>query len=432
MTSKAKFAKITAGILVLVLASACSKVQFKDATSGVPGANSTSGGTDGSDATTGNNPSGGGDNADGVGNPPRNPGTDLGAPIGGLYKYTQTVDSAKNQVDFLLVIDDSTSMTIDQQKLAAKLSGFADRLSQLQVDWQMCVTVTRYQFLGSAKVPVSGYPINWSGNGGSMPYILKKGMSVSAMDTMVKATISKIAVDALDPYVASWSGDERGIYATYNSILGDSADPLRKSQNCYRAGSAISVILISDEDERSVGGNASRLKSAGWSTPEPISVVKAIEKEDKPEELLKLAKNVFGLNTRFTFNSIILKSNDSACEIEQDNQIYSLSDGKNYRSPSHAGTYYEEMSRLTNGGIASICEADYSRNLELFADVITNYKSEFTLKCAPVASTFKVQVVNASNNDITSTLSYVIKGATVVFNKDIVQGSKVNLEYYCQ
>lgn len=399
------YSKSLLGLLVLLLLNACSEVKFADATSKVD-----TSGIDGTDPgrDPGTDPTGGGTTE------PRDPGTDN---VGTLNQYSQAVSIANNQVDFLLVIDDSSSMLADQAKLAAKLSGFADRLSQLQVDWQMCVTVTRDQKVAGATGNgyLWGYPVAWSNNPGSVSYIIKKSqnLSTATIDGIVKATINKIGAGAVE------SGDERGIRAAYYSFVGDSQDPNKTSKNCYRAGAAKSVILISDEDERSVGGDKNRLKRAAGDTD---AMAKVIEEHDKPAVLLAKAKSEFGSTVRFTFNSIIVKSNDATCEAIQDAQA----------SPSHAGTFYEEMSRLTNGGITSICEDDYSKNLELFATLLINTQKDFSLKCDPIAASFNVKVSSAAGADITSSVSYVLNGAVISFNKDLVQGTKLEFAYYCK
>jgi hypothetical protein len=419
------FSKSLLGLLVLVLLSACSEVKFADATSKVD--------TSGIDDGTGTDPDprdpGTDPNAPG-GTDPRDPGAD---PSGAKNIYTQSVDIAKNQVDFLLIIDDSSSMLEDQLKLAAKLSGFAEKLSALSVDWQMCVTVTRDQYIGTktgaaksadAAKWVWGYPVDWSGNSGTS-YILKKSsnFTTAKIDSIVKDTINKIGAGAEE------SGDERGIRAAYYSFSGDANDPLKKSKNCYRAGSAVSVILISDEDERSVAGQVSRVKQSeidyvnGLNPPKPITfIAKALEASDYPANLLTQAKSVFGGTARFSYNSIIVKPGDTACEAEQDAQA----------TASHSGTFYAEMSRLTNGGSTSICEADYSKNLELFASLLINYQKDFALRCAPIAASFKVKITSAAGLDITNTVSYTFSGANILFNKDLVQGTKLDFEYYCQ
>jgi hypothetical protein len=90
------------------------------------------------------------------------------------------------------------------------------------------------------------------------------------------------------------------------------------------------------------------------------------------------------------------------------------------------------MSRLSNGKVTSICESDFSKNLNLFADLIINYKKDFALKCVPVAATFKVKITSAAGVDITNTVSYTFSGANILFNKDLIQGTKLDFEYYCQ
>lgn len=402
--------KMSLGLVVLVLGTACSEVQFSDASKAAGVGTS---GTDGSDPGT--DPRDPGNDPGTDGSDPRNPGDD---PTGLFNKYQQSVDIAKNQVDFLLVIDDSSSMLEDQKKLAARLGGFADRLSQLQVDWQMCVTVTRDQKVGSTDQDYYwGYPIDWSSNTGTAKHLLKKSQNLSSMqiDTIVKGTIDKIGAGAPE------SGDERGILAAYASMVGGKIanTPFKghvKSKDCYRAGAAISVIVISDEDESSIAGIKSRLKS-----PETEATsLRTLYYADEPEQLVMVAKSTFGNSIRFSFNSIIV--NDTQCEAAQDA----------VGTPSHIGTYYQRASRLTNGGLISICENDYSSGLELFANLIINYQKEFTLKCEPIATSFKVKVTSPQGADITSTVSYVLSGATIAFNKDLIQGTKLDFEYYCK
>src|SRR5207253_3446466 len=87
-----------------------------------------------------------------------------------------------------------------------------------------------------------------------------------------------------------------------------------------------------------------------------------LEKEDIPANLLIQAQNSFGKNMRFTFNSIIVKPGDMACEKQQDADT----------SPSHPGRTYAVMSGLTDGGVGSICDLDYHGNLNTFKDKIVN------------------------------------------------------------
>lgn len=335
--------------------------------------------------------------------------TPTATPGGRTVNYSTVVPANPNQVDILLIIDDSGSMKADQTKLANRLSGFASLLESASVpmDWQMCVTVTRDQAINGkyywgASVVWEGYtpPAN------TLPWVLKKG--TSGLNTIFTKTI-----DAIGAGVAG-SGDERGLKAAYHHFY--NGDPDSGVSKCYRKGAAVAVIVISDEDERSVAGDCSRLKSDMREDP---ATCKALENEDLPATLLAQAKTIFGSNVRFTFNSIVV--GDATCEHDQD----TTPDDSGNRSPSHQGTKYLEMSNLTNGGVGSICAADYSANLNLFKDKILNSLSSLTLECSPLPGTLVVSV------DGTVTNAYTLTGAVLNFNNAIAEGKTVALTYKC-
>ncbi|WP_413290075.1 hypothetical protein [Bdellovibrio sp. HCB337] len=325
--------------------------------------------------------------------------------------YSQVVPANPNKVDLLLVIDDSGSMKTDQLKLASKLSGFATQLESQSVpmDWQMCVTVTRDQKLSDGKY-YWGASVNWEGYSpaaGTPRYVLKKG--TSGLNDIFTKTINAIGAGV------AGSGDERGIKAAYHHFYNGEPGAVGTS-GCYRKDAAVAVIVISDEDERSVGGDCSRIKSAMREDP---ATCKALEPADMPNTLLTQAKSMFGANVRFTFNSIVVA--DSSCESVQDN----TADEKGEKAPSHQGTKYMETSRLTNGGIGSICASDFSTNLNVFKDKILNSLSTLTLECAPVAGTLSVAIDGASTTD------YTLSGASLKFNNAIVEGKRVTMTYKC-
>jgi hypothetical protein len=324
--------------------------------------------------------------------------------------YSEVVPTNPNKVDILLVIDDSGSMKPDQLKLASKLSSFANLLESQSVpmDWQMCVTVTRAQLISNSYY--WGASVNWVGYSptpGTPQYVLKKG--TSNLNNIFYQTINAIGAGV------PGSGDERGIKAAYHHFY--NGEPgVSGTSGCYRSGSAVSVIVISDEDERSVGGDCSRIKR---NMNEDPATCFPLEAADMPANLLTQAKSTFGTNVRFTFNSIVVA--DSACEKVQDETL----DEQGLRSPSHMGYKYIETSNLTNGGIGSICADDFSTNLNLFKDKIVNSVSSLTLECAPVAGTLVVAI------DGVTTTAYTLTGANLKFNSAVVEGKRVTMTYKC-
>lgn len=303
---------------------------------------------------------------------------------------SETVAPGNKQVDFLLVLDDSNSMAPELAKLAARMSTFVTFLEASQIDWQMCVTTTRNSLHGSY--------MNWSQYtppAGSPAFVLKKGPS--NLNSIFKTTISGIAIGAAD------SGDERGIKSAFVSF--------KNGGPCYRPGAAVSVIAISDEDERSYGGDASVVKPI-----ESLDFLLPLQYEDIPANLVTQAQTSFGKNVRFTFNSIIVKPGDKKCEKEQDDAA----------SPSHPGVNYAEISRLTEGGVGSICDDDYSANLNTFKNKIVNSLAQYNLQCDPVPGTLKVWV----NKKLFT--GFKAEKKLLKFASELNEGTRIDLEYDCK
>lgn len=398
-------------IAVVATMSACGPVRFHaqiDEQKGVDPGAVDDGNNDGGNNDGGNNDGGNNDGGNNGSNPTPTPTPGSSGPR--TVTYSSVVPVNPNKVDILLVIDDSGSMKTDQLKLAEKLSGFASQLESASVpmDWQMCVTVTRDQLINGKYY--WGASVNWVGytpSTGTPQYILKKG--TTGLNNIFTKTI-----DAIGSGVVG-SGDERGLKAAYHHFYNGEPE-VTGSSGCYRKDAAVAVIVISDEDERSVGGDCSRIKT---NMNEDPTTCKELESEDYPNTLLTQAKNMFGTNVRFTFNSIVVA--DSTCEQTQD----TTADEKGDKAPSHKGIKYMEMSNLVNGGIGNICASDFSSNLNVFKDKIVNSLSSLTLECAPVAGTLTVAIDNVSTTD------YTLNGANLKFNNAVVEGKTVTMTYQC-
>lgn len=303
---------------------------------------------------------------------------------------TDVVSAGNNKVDFLLVLDDSNSMLPDLKKLSARMSTFIAFLELSQIDWQMCVTTTRASSFGNylpwnEYIPSTGTP----------NFVLAKG--TPNLSTVFTSTIDRVIIGEPD------SGDERALNSTLVSF--------RNAGPCYRAGAAVSVIAISDEDERSVGGDNSKVKPT-----DGAGSLKALEPEDLPASVLAQAHQSFGAAVRFTFNSIIVKPNDKRCE--------QLQDADN--GPSHPAYNYLEMSNLTDGGVGSICDTDYSASLNTFKDKVVNSLGQLSLQCEPVKDTLFVAI-----NHIPITNFHLDKNI-LRFKSELLEGTQIDLTYECK
>ncbi|MGZ3689886.1 MAG: hypothetical protein ACXVAX_00195, partial [Pseudobdellovibrio sp.] len=307
--------------------------------------------------------------------------------------YQKTVTASDNKVDILLVVDDSNSMLSDNMKLAQKLEGFVKDLSTSGLDWQMCATVTRWQDDNPDHIAYWGLSRKWINYIGSPQWVLNAGAN----------NPFPIFNDTIQAIGAGWanSDDERGIKAAWWNM------EYAQYNFCYRPDASIATIIISDEDERSVGGNPSEVYYDGE--------LKPLEADDYPQSYITKVKQQFGENKRFTFNSIIVKPGDATCMATQDAS----------GSKSHYGYKYNELSQLTGGAVGSICDDDFSTNLYYFKDKIVNTLASLPLECAPVGQV-TVTVTPTMGSFTTSLVNN-----TIVFNPAIPAGRTVQLDYKC-
>jgi len=306
-------------------------------------------------------------------------------------QYTKQVTYSDNKVDFLLVIDDSNSMLPDNQMLASRLEPFLGDLANSGVDWQMCLTLTRAQNITNVGWRFGASRL-WSGYGGG--FVLKP--SAPNLSSVFMNTINAIGAGIVG------SDDERPIKAAWAHF--DNKD----LNGCYRSDAALSMITISDEDERSIGGDKSQEAFIGEYQP--------LETDDLPQTLVNKVKSDFGAGKRFTANSIIIKPGDSACKQVQDSGGY----------VGHYGYKHAELSSLTSGATTSICSSDYTSNLNYFKDRIVSNLTALPLECTPVGNV-TVTITPPLGSSVTSR----IEGTNVVFSTPIPAGRTVQLNYKC-
>jgi len=445
------FKRFTISLLLMSFLAACGNVRFSASpstdgtgtTSGVPGNDTNNPGPGG-----GNNNTPGDDGAiPGGGNNTTNPTPTPTPPPSGNrdVNYSLQVAPAKNQVDFLLVIDNSASMIAVQQRMAAAMGSLASKMNALNIDWQMCWTVTTDMNQGGAPVNDGGTHTctgpyctgTYSGGtwywGVSLPwsngsYILNKA-GLSADSSIFTNSIPKVGTGD------KGTGDERGVKAAYNHFANWKAGGVRNTQGCYRAGSAVAVILLSDEDERSVAGDCSRVNTALGDKEIPAcreygtGALRVLEFQDQPTNLVSQANAVFGDSTRFTFNSII--ADTDACQNQLNQNASFTINGIQYFSPHYTGTVYRQASQLTNGGIASLCSSNL--DLNLFSDVSVNTLSKLSLECAPTSITVRTGADKASAEAAApmDSSKYSVSGAVINFSPALQQNVWVNLQYHC-
>lgn len=296
--------------------------------------------------------------------------------------YIEDISEDNLDVDIFLVIDDSSSMETEQEKLSNQMTKFMSSLSSSGLNWQMCLTTTDTAYY-------RGQAITWVG---ADTHILSS--SVSSYDQVFSNTLDQIG--------SAGTNDEQAIKASYLAVMDNS------KSKCMREKAALVIIILSDEDERSVGGNfflsSAQYKELG-SQNDPANFIAKVDKVFSSDEHTK----------RLTVNSIIVRPDDTKCEALQDAQGAS----------SFFGLHYAKLSYLTNGYIGNICDDNYGDNLSYSRDSILNSLSTATLLCKPLE--LELTTVPQIEN-----LSYSLDGKEVTIRPPLPGGTKLVINYECQ
>lgn len=306
-------------------------------------------------------------------------------------------------LDIILVIDNSGSMQDDSRQLATRLAAFVEKLSSSGFDWQMCWTNTDLSSIASAGMPKAWNVSAGSAAAGDHRVISKASQNLDRVftDTVNALDFGQAAINSGQG--GSKVGDERGIAALRQFV------DRRAEHPCLRPGAALTSIVISDEDERSVGGRLGLLGSA----TDPSGY--KIEDIDLPSSLLQAVKaaNI----TRYVANSIILKSGDSSCSSIQN---------ANPETPAYSGTFYEALSQATQGGIGSICDSNYATHLEIFYEKIAAAFGQVPLSCNVDPASLRVAVDKPIN-----TYSYSVNSNLLEFSLFNAGSYHIEVSYRC-
>lgn len=262
-------------------------------------------------------------------------------PPGGVIKNSYFF--VKRTADILFVIDTSGSMAEEQALLKNGFPSFTSTINDNSggtLDWHIAITTTDVLNAGA-------------GNGGSlMPFAGMPGRYY--LDSTLTGSQANTAFQDTVTLGTTGSGDERGIAAA-RMMVEREMNPAT-SVGFLRPDTPLSIIVLSDEDERSTRDTS----SAEYQPLEPI---------DEPGNFLPgihAADTVSSGRKTITFHSIVTSS--QAC----------LSGAGAYM-----GTTYMQLSALTNGIVGDICalSGSYQDQLKSMAANIVNEARTYTLPC---------------------------------------------------
>ena len=263
------------------------------------------------------------------------------------YNYDYTVPTPK--VDILFVVDNSASMVPDQDKLATAFDNFAYNLGN--ADWQVGITTT---------------DMTPSGMGGKL------------VDISTSTGTTKILTSQYADYNSAFNGavrqsdtgsnDERGLLSALKLVQSRPAGFIRDDSH-------FAVVILSDEDERSVGKIGTNDASLNLVTEEtPRGYVDAMNAtlQARPHSLY----------------SIIIRPGDAACLQQQQTNQPAGYYGQRYFEAQKiiSKELYGTDITPNSAEVGSICNSDYNPIMAIIGNSIKGRVEPITLPCHPIDS----------------------------------------------
>lgn len=322
----------------------------------------------------------------------------------GKIQYGYTVTPANTPVDILFVSDNSGSMSANHRTLGTKFPSFFNIVKNF--DYRVAVTTTDV-------LPRNGN----TARGGSLVTFTDGSSfltrSTSNAQSLFSSGIQRPETITCDNYLRTHrcnggdactdyysycpNDDSRGIYAANVVVNNNPAGFLR-------ASAPLHVVILSNADERVLGGNY---------PPWPL------ESLDQPTTLVSNVQSKYS-GKSLTVHTLIIQPGDSNCANQQVDS--SLGTFGQY------GPVYANLSSITGGIRGSICASDYSGQLAQIANMVTlNLTRSVPLRCKTDAANLTYSFSPASS--IVGTVDS--SGMTLNFSSPIPETSTVSLSYVC-
>lgn len=301
-------------------------------------------------------------------------------------------------VDVLVVVDNTRSMSVERENMGSKIDKFLEPLKGL--DWRVGVILTDARELakenpvsGSGKITINGDgQLQKFANGN---YWLSSDMSIADAKEQFKSVVIR-----RENY--GWH-EEQGIMMATRSVqkyLNPSEKLHSVHKNFFRDKAALSVIVISDEDESYDG------------THFPGS-----DPKTHGAKLVALVKSTWGANKLFQFHSIITRPGDKACKENSNANQY--------------GYNYNNFSLLTEGTVGNVCAKDYSEQLQVLGQDISKPNTKHKLTCVPMDINNDgrpdVTVSSSTNSNVPS---FSLDGDELNFSERLPPGD-YSINYFC-
>lgn len=255
-------------------------------------------------------------------------------------------DSATQDVDVLFVVDDSGSMSHEQQNLATSFDAFIKKASEWNSNFQIGVTTTSITFPTAGVLqgsPPFVTPDNWE------KFIHNVQVGTTGSGTEQGLWAAKIALGAPTTDVTeepcSQDSDCGFFHVCMSGFCGG------KNQFFIRESASLELVFLSDEEDQSPE-----------STDEYLKYFRSIKGFDKPDQM--------------HIHAIVGPA--GGCDSEMGEAV--------------AGHPYLELAQATGGVTYSICEQDFAKGLEGIGEVAFSAQMRYFLTKLPAPTSIEVTI----------------------------------------
>ncbi len=296
-----------------------------------------------------------------------------------LKKESFTQNTLVQQVDILVVVDNSTSMLTEQAKMGDRFPSFLDGLGDLE--WQIGITTTD---VSDGAYGLKGSLLQLTG---ANSYILDE--SIPNYEQVFKDTVQR---PETDQYCSVFycpqppSGYEMPLLASIQAMEKHQTD----NAGFFRPNTDLVILILSDEDESSDGNHITQ-----------------------PQEVLDKFHSIFGNTKKLFAYSIIVEPNDLTC---LDTQL--KEDGT-----ANYGDVIADLVQLTGGTTGSICSADYTKILKDIGQNVRDLIQSVQLSDTPKPGSIKV-VFDPQQN-----IGWKVQDKSIIFDKAPLPDTKISVEY---
>lgn len=306
-------------------------------------------------------------------------------------KFVISQDDSQNKVDILFVVDNSTSMREEQEKLGQRLNSFLGQLND--VDWQIGITTTD---VSDGPFGIKGSLIPFLDDDNSTKVTQQKGSSFNSQGN--KKILNKRSPNFAQSFLKTVvrketnncttcpSPDEQPLRASIMAVQ----KRLSTNLGFFRPGVDTAIVVLSDEDELS-------------NTPAHAT---------KPEEVINAYKNEFGSAHHLSVFGIIIQPGDNKCYDD------------NWQGGGNFGTFVARLAQLTGGVTGSICDNNYGQSLRNIGKRVRELIQSISLINVPDPETVKITVTPSIEG-----LEWTIDGNKIRFSKGPPTGTQIEVTY---